>query len=85
VACGLYEIADGKRNPGPEDPEVFCLEEFGPLNLQPQPPVSGPAGADAVSGLVAAYDLRPDRVGEYVEANNIELALSDAAPARALE
>lgn len=34
----LYEIADGKRDPGPEDPsEVICLDEFGPLNLQPRP------------------------------------------------
>ena len=34
----LYEIADGKRAPGPEDPEaIFCLDEFGPLNLQPHP------------------------------------------------
>ncbi len=34
----LYEIADGKRNPGPGDPtEVICLDEFGPLNLQPRP------------------------------------------------
>ena len=34
----LYEIADGKRDSGPEDPtEVICLDEFGPLNLQPRP------------------------------------------------
>jgi len=34
----LYEIADGKRDPGPNDPtEVICLDEFGPLNLQPRP------------------------------------------------
>lgn len=34
----LYEIADGKRDPGPSDPtEVICLDEFGPLNLQPRP------------------------------------------------
>jgi transposase len=34
----LYEIADGKRDPGPGDPsEVICLDEFGPLNLQPRP------------------------------------------------
>jgi transposase len=34
----LYEIADGKRVPGLGDPtEVICLDEFGPLNLQPRP------------------------------------------------
>jgi transposase len=34
----LYEIADGKRDPGSGDPtEVICLDEFGPLNLQPRP------------------------------------------------
>jgi transposase len=34
----LYEIADAKRAPGPEDPDaIFCLDEFGPLNLQPRP------------------------------------------------
>jgi transposase len=34
----LYDIADGKAPPGPEDPTVvFCFDEFGPLNLQPHP------------------------------------------------
>jgi transposase len=34
----LYAIADGHAAPGPDDPEVvFCLDEFGPLNLQPHP------------------------------------------------
>src|SRR3954470_23861403 len=34
----LYAIADGHAEPGPDDPEVvFCLNEFGPLNLQPHP------------------------------------------------
>ena len=34
----LYAIADGKREPGPGDPdEVICVDEFGPLNLQPHP------------------------------------------------
>jgi len=31
-------IADGVAKPGPGDPDVVvCLDEFGPLNLQPQP------------------------------------------------
>ncbi len=34
----LYAIADGKREPGAGDPDVvMCLDEFGPLNLQPHP------------------------------------------------
>ncbi len=34
----LYAIADREAAPGPGDPEiVFCMDEFGPLNLQPRP------------------------------------------------
>jgi len=34
----LYAIADGKAKPRPGDPTVvFCMDEFGPLNLQPHP------------------------------------------------
>ncbi len=34
----LYGIADGHRRPGSGDPTVvICLDEFGPLNLQPHP------------------------------------------------
>lgn len=34
----LYDIADGKTPPGPGDPVVvICMDEFGPLNLQPHP------------------------------------------------
>ncbi|CCG04843.1 IS630 family transposase [Blastococcus saxobsidens] len=34
----LYAIADGTCSPGPGDPTiVFCVDEFGPLNLQPHP------------------------------------------------
>ena len=34
----LYAIADGLAEPGRDDPDiVICLDEFGPLNLQPQP------------------------------------------------
>ena len=33
----LYAIADGLVQPGPDDPAVVvCLDEFGPLNLQPK-------------------------------------------------
>ena len=34
----LYEIADGKAEPGDADPTVIiCMDEFGPLNLLPRP------------------------------------------------
>ena len=34
----LYAIADGEVIPEPGEPEViFCVDEFGPLNLQPRP------------------------------------------------
>jgi transposase len=34
----LYTIADGKAAAGPGDPTVvICMDEFGPLNLQPHP------------------------------------------------
>ena len=34
----LYAIADREAAPGNGDPEViFCVDEFGPLNLQPRP------------------------------------------------
>ena len=34
----LYQIADGKKKPYRGDPTVvICLDEFGPLNLQPHP------------------------------------------------
>ena len=34
----LYDIADGTTRPGRDDPAVvFCMDEFGPLNLQPHP------------------------------------------------
>jgi hypothetical protein len=34
----LYAIADGLAEPGPDDPTVvICMDEFGPLNLQPHP------------------------------------------------
>lgn len=46
----LYDLADGKTQPEPGDPTVvFCMDEFGPLNLQPHPgkqwaPVAAGAG-----------------------------------------
>jgi hypothetical protein len=34
----LYALADGKRELRPDDPDdILCVDEFGPLNLQPHP------------------------------------------------
>jgi transposase len=53
----LYAIADRHTEPGADDPAVvFCLDEFGPLNLQPHPgrqwtrraDCDGPAGVGGV-------------------------------------
>jgi transposase len=44
----LYAIADGHRRPGLDDPTVvICVDEFGPLNLQPHP---GKQWAPAAAG-----------------------------------
>jgi transposase len=44
----LYAIADGHRRPGPDEPTVvICVDEFGPLNLQPHP---GQQWAPAAAG-----------------------------------
>lgn len=54
----LYDIADGKTQPGPGDPVVvFCFDEFGPLNLQPHP---GKHWA-GVGGKAADADRPPRR------------------------
>ncbi|GHG62430.1 helix-turn-helix domain-containing protein [Streptomyces griseocarneus] len=44
----LYAIADGEVRPEPGEPEVvFCMDEFGPLNLQPHPGGIGPNTAES--------------------------------------
>lgn len=80
----LYDIADAKTEPGPGDPVVvFCVDEFGPLNLQPHPGKqwAGVGGTHADPGrvprrrrratytrphgvrhLLGAYDLTGDKL-----------------------
>ncbi len=89
----LYDIADGKAQPGEGDPVVvFCMDEFGPLNLLPRPgkqwaPVAAKAtrvGQDkprrrrrratytrtqGVRHLLAALDLGTDRMYGHVKLN----------------
>jgi transposase len=85
----LYDIADGKAEPGSDDPTVvFCMDEFGPLNLQPHPgrqwaPVAAGKGdvesprrrrrratykrPHGVRHLLAAYDLNTDKLYGHVK------------------
>jgi transposase len=85
----LYDLADGKTEPGPGDPAVvICMDEFGPLNLQPHPgrqwaPVAAGTGdpgsprrrrmratykrPHGVRHLLAAYDLSTDRLYGHVK------------------
>ena len=77
----LYAIADGLNEPGPGDPNVvICLDEFGPLNLQPQPngkawaPRAKPRRIRAtytrphgVRHLLAALDVGEDLLSSEVE------------------
>ena len=89
----LYDMADGKAQPGEGDPVVvFCMDEFGPLNLLPRPgkqwaPVAAKAtrvGQDkprrrrrratytrtqGVRHLMAALDLGTDRMYGHVKLN----------------
>lgn len=84
----LYDIADGKALPGPGDPTVvICMDEFGPLNLQPHPgkqwaPVATGRGdpntprrrrrratykrPHGVRHLMAGYDLSTDRLYGHI-------------------
>lgn len=84
----LYEIADGKALPGPDDPTVvICMDEFGPLNLQPHPgkqwaPIAAGKGdtesprrrrmratykrPHGVRHLMAGYDLSTNRLYGHV-------------------
>jgi hypothetical protein len=64
----LYAIADRKVKPGAGDPAVvFCVDEFGPLNLQPRPgrqwaPISGKGRRSEIpvpaAGLAVAQNAR---------------------------
>jgi transposase len=55
----LYDIADGKAQPGEGDPAVvICMDEFGPLNLMPRP---GKQWAPAVSRADKGSTASPRR------------------------
>jgi hypothetical protein len=79
----LYGLMDATADVQPGDPDVvICVDEFGPLNLQPRPALdtSGrrrvePASAapgdlhrpHGVRHLLAAYDLNRDRLYGHIK------------------
>jgi hypothetical protein len=81
----LYALADGERAPSPNDPEVvICVDEFGPLNLQPHPgrqwALRGGGGhlprrrrratytrPHGVRHMFGALDLRRDRLYGHIK------------------
>jgi len=84
----LYDLADGKAQPGSGDPDVvICYDEFGPLNLQPHPghhwaerdeknaPRSEPrrrrratyVRPHGVRHLLCAYDLSTDKLYGHIK------------------
>ncbi|MFE7276913.1 helix-turn-helix domain-containing protein [Streptomyces sp. NPDC057623] len=81
----LYAIADGEVIPEEDEPEViFCLDEFGPLNLQPHPgrqwaerggkhkdSEREPRPRRRATHLTTKKD---SRVGEWAAASNVEFA-----------
>jgi transposase len=72
----LYAIADREVIPGPGEPEiVFCVDEFGPLNLQPHP---GRQWA-AVSGKHKTWPRAPPAKARHLPAHR-----GGAAPIRRL-
>ena len=61
----LYTIADGKAEAGPGDPTVvFCMDEFGPLNLQPHP---GKQWAPVAAGKGDLKSPRRRRNARYLQ------------------
>jgi transposase len=71
----LYAIADGHRQPHSGDPTVvICMDEFGPLNLQPHP---GKQWAPAASGHGdQAHPRRRRRRATYKRPNGVRHLLA---------
>ena len=71
----LYAIADGTAEPAPGDPTVvICIDEFGPLNLQPHP---GRQWAGVATGLGdGASPRRRRRRATYKRPNGVRHLLA---------
>jgi transposase len=71
----LYAIADGRVEPGPGDPTVvICMDEFGPLNLQPHP--GRQWAPTAVGRADSARPRRRRRRATYLRPNGIRHLLA---------
>lgn len=71
----LYAIADGNQAPAEDDPDVvICMDEFGPLNLQPHPGHQwAPA---AVGGGDQAHPRRRRRRATYKRPHGVRHLLA---------
>jgi transposase len=68
----LYDIADHKAEPGPDDPTVIlCMDEFGPLNLMPRPGKQWAPAATKTSKGVGAEPRRRRRRATYTRTNGV--------------
>ncbi len=74
----LYDIADGTTAPGPEDPTVIiCMDEFGPLNLQPHPGKQwAPKASKASNGRPGDQPLRRRRRATYTRPHGVRHLLA---------
>jgi len=77
----LYAIADGLAEPVPGDPDVvICLDEFGPLNLQPQP--NGSAWAPRAKPRRIRATLPARTVSAICSARSTSQTISSTASSR---
>ena len=66
----LYALADGEAIPEDGEPEVvFCMDEFGPLNLQPSAPSR------------SAVDKRTRNRSKFLRGRGLPIVQNPAAPA----
>ncbi len=74
----LYEIADGTTASGPEDPTVvICMDEFGPLNLQPHPGQQwAPTATTATKGQPGDLPRRRRRRATYTRPHGVRHLLA---------
>src|SRR6266700_79413 len=66
----LYAIADREVIPEPGEPQIiFCVDEFGPLNLQPRPgrQCATYTRTRGVRHLFAAYELGEDKLYGHIK------------------
>jgi len=73
----LYDIADGKAEPGDGDPSVvFAMDEFGPLNLLPRP------GKQWGPGRLEAHEEIREWSASSASTSDLHAHQGSAAPVR---